>query len=544
MPAKLPFQILGTSDDGQLCFLDRGNRFKQTPPRALNKSFLQVLAQIEWWRENYRHHSASDKTKDPVDWDKAIDDMLEISTREFDFSNTKGIGAWRSPDGEICYHNGNPAKITGEHPDNWVFIRKSTKDIGLSAGHTSLETRKEILNTVKSLAFETWQDGIRLLCWSTLAPFAGALPWRCSGLLTGKSGGGKSAVIDYVVRPIVGNSVLFASGGSTEAGIRQMTAVDAIPVILEEVEADTQRERENRDGLFKLMRQSTSDHTPAIYKGGKDGVGQSFNLKCMFLFVGISPEVEKEADENRLFFCNIKNTPEGGDKSWVGNRKALKRLMTKQNMDGIRALIWEKLPTIIDNIHKLESVIQDETKLGGRQATAEAPLLAAYITIWLGLDNPTTGQVKRIVKEFYDGFEIERRDETREMVEKLLDISVNINEEDIRGKYTIREMLITLNKNKKQGEFDSIMDADLSASEKNIFKKTLMQCGVALSTDKYKNCIGIAKNHPFIMDDKRGLGLGKGYHKQIFRHSGCVDKGYPISVNGDQRAYVILEGVL
>ena len=55
---------------------------------------------------------------------------------------------------------------------------------------------------------------MRILSWSAIAPFAGALPWRNAGLLTGDSAWGKSQVIDHIVRPIASPS--FFNGGKYE----------------------------------------------------------------------------------------------------------------------------------------------------------------------------------------------------------------------------------------------------------------------------------------------------------------------------------------
>jgi hypothetical protein len=536
---NFPFQILGTSDDGMLCFLDRGGRFVQRQPTGLNKDFMQTLAPLAWWHEYYRHIRASEKTKDPVDWDMARDDILHISDRSFDFSNTKGLGAWRSPDGKICFHSGETKKIMGEHPKEWVFIRKANRNVGLGSKYTDKAVRQEILLTAQNLLFETWQDAVRLLGWATLAVFSGALPWRPAVLITGPSGGGKSELVRLIVKPLLGMFRIFASGSSTEPGIRQRTAVDALPVIVEESEADTPRERENRENVFKLMRQSTSDDTPEILKGGKDGTSQSYNLKSMFLFVGISPQVEKEADENRISFCNIKSAPKGGDPNWGKNRDTLERLMTEENMAGIRSLVWDKLPKIIETTNWFEKIIQDVTGLPARTARKEAPIIAVYILIWLGIDKPKKEEVVSIVKRFYDGYTYEKRDETAEMVERILDIPVPIFE--TREQHTIKEMLLMLKTGERLGDHDSQLDKDLNNKEKNLIRQALFHCGVAMATDKFKDGIGIAKNHDFIM---RKLGVGRGYHKQLFRHDKCANQSYPITVNSIQRGYVILEGMV
>jgi hypothetical protein len=527
---KFPFRILGLSDDNMAYFIGRHNRFIDSPISQINKTLLLRLATIQWWRDNFAYEGK-------LSWDYPIDFVLEILSQiDFDLSIVCGRGAWRGKNGDICYHDGY--KTLGTAPDGKLFLRKSRKDIGLECKPIDLDITQDIAATVGDMAFETPSDAIKIMGWALLAPFAGALPWRPAGLITGPSGSGKSTVVDTVVRPLA--LPLAISGGySTEAGVRQQVKNDATAIVVEEAETDTKKKKDLRDDLFSLMRQSTSDNAPKVAKGTKDGRGSSFDMRSMFLFVAISPEVEAVADDNRIFRVNMVRTNGAG---WSELSHRLNKLITPDNCKRIRALTWLKLPKIIEFSQRIAPIIQDITNTDTRYGLADGMLIAAYWTVLKGMEDMTKEQIRAGVKVFYDMSPAERqRSETDELVDRILDEKILVEKPE-RLTLTLREILIGCYKEKLEGTgpgSGSMYDGgELTPKDAIYLRKTAARYGLGVTGD---GALVIASNHHEIM---KITGKGRGYQRQLVRHKKCIDRNRPVFLAEKTRRCVVIGGVL
>lgn len=520
---KFPFRILGLSDDNMAYFIGRHNRFIDTPISNLNKNTLLRLANIDWWRNNFGYEGK-------LSWDYPIDFVLEVLSQiDFDLSVICGRGACRGINDEICYHDGY--ETIGKIPKDKLFLRKTRKDIGLSCQSIDLNIVKEVAQTVGRMSFETPSDSIRILGWSILAPFAGALPWRPAGLITGPSGSGKTTVIDFIVRPLALPHI-FSGGYTTEAGVRQHIKNDATAIVIEEAETDTKKKKDLRNDLFSLMRQSTSDNAPKVAKGTKDGKGTLFNMRSMFLFAAISPEIEAIADDNRIFRVNM---IQGNNADWPEIRSKLLELITPDNCRKIRATTWRKLPEIIEFSNKLAPLIQDMTKMDIRACLADGMLLSSYWLVLKGTDNLEEDQIKNFIKLFYDMSPVEfQRDETDELLDRILDEKIIVDKPE-RLTLTLREIL----KASYKGTISwTGFDGNLNSNEIMYLKKTAGRYGLGCFED---GSIAVASNHHEIM---KITGKGRGYQRQLYRHKDLIDKQKPVNLSGKTRRCVIIGNVL
>jgi putative DNA primase/helicase len=338
---SMPFRVLGVDDYGRAYFIGRNERMYDFALTALTKTQMLSCGPLSWFE-------ASFPKKGGVEWESALDYMIHVaSMRDFDPLVIRGRGAWSENDGSICYHDG--ITTIGKPSARRMYIKKSQRDIGLTCEPMDAPVRREIAKLNSLLTYESQMDSVRLLAWSTLAPFAGALPWRPALLLTGPSASGKSTLIDYIARGISGAET-FSGGETTEPGVRQRLGNDSSAVIIEESEADTKRKKLNRENLFSMMRQSTSNDAPIAAKGTKDGKGMFFAMRSMFLFVAIDPTVEAVADDNRIFRVNIVKASVDQSQRYLKEYKPkLRKLMTRDNCRAIRALVWRELPNILSD---------------------------------------------------------------------------------------------------------------------------------------------------------------------------------------------------
>jgi hypothetical protein len=436
----------------------------------------------------------------------------------------RGRGGWREPDGRICYHDGK--KTIGDFSKDRIYLRRSVKDIGIKDKPASASDRNRICEAVKELTFDSVADCVRTLGWAVLAPFAGALPWRPAGLMTAASGTGKSTIITHIVKPLA-SPIICSGGESTAAGIRQRIGVDSCAIVVEEAETDTQKKKQNRDETFSLMRQSTSDDSPDVLKGTIDGRGLSFTLRSMFFFVSISPEVECEADENRIFRVSLvkANYPRA---KWIEKEKEIRAALTPEICRGVRAYTWKKLPEIIALSERIAIQSQIIAKTDNRTALAESLLLAAYMAVFKNRPKATDKQIVEFVELFYSlGMPEKRRNENEEMLDILLDSIVREGQEN----YTIRELLNAIESGFVYSEDETGQDGSTTRHEKELprheARRIAGRYGVGLAPD---GNIAIAKNHQEIM---KLLDKGKGYQMQLMRHPRLVERGKNVSLGSN-----------
>lgn len=510
------FQILGIADDGQAYFITRSGLLMNFRTTSLNKTQLLNLAELNYWQTMYEDGKRTD-------WELAISDIIALSARvDFDPDRMRGRGAWRESDGRICYHDG--ATTQGEYSEDRIFLRRPVKDIGLNKEHPTRKERARIYQAASELTFATLADCIRILGWSVLAPFAGALPWRPSGLLTAASGSGKSTIINVLVKRL-SKSKICSGGDTTAAGIRQNTGIDSCSVIIEEAEGDTPKKKQNREDSFSIMRQSTSDDSPDVWKGTIDGKGMSFTLRSMFMFVSIDPTVGAEADENRIFRVGLVKAKYSIDE-WLQREKEITQAVTPEICDKIRAYTWDNLTTILKLAKNITPAIQLKTHLDNRTAYAEAILIAAHLAVFEDNLEPDAEYLEIFLSKFYGDGPIEKRmNENEEMVDRILDEVVQID----RDKYTLRDVLSAVG--------TGSIDENIISSSK--FRREAGNHGVGICPD---GNLAIAINHHRIM---RIIDKPKGYHHQLARHPSFINKkGVGLGQDAKTKNCVIIGGVL
>ena len=504
-----PFRVLGVADDGKGYFLDRHERLATMALGSITQNKLLTLASLAYWQSGY----AGGKDMSRNDWITATDDVMEICGRlDFDHERVRGRGAWREPDGRVCYHDG--FTTIGEPSDKRTYLRMARRDIGLGNPHPDISDLTAILNVVGELNFETRADMIRCLAWSTLAPFAGALPWRPAGLLTGRSEAGKSEVVRYIINPLA--MPIIASGGeSTEAGVRQAVGINSMAIVIDEADTDTPKKRQRRDDVLSLMRQSTSDETPKALKGTIDGKGMRFTLRSMFLFAAVSPEIESIADDNRLFRVNMESKGHTPDQ-WQKLKQELTRCITPDICASVRALTWTRLKDIFALADRIAPIIQKLTHKSSRYSTSESLLFATYLVIWKQHDLSD----ENLHDFFSQIYKWQPPEESRDDVDELLDLLLDEIIREGRDTFTLRQIL------QKQKE----------GVNEGVWKSIAGRYGLGLTPD---GDLAMAKNFNAI---SKIIQRGKGYQRIFWRHPLLIDKNKTVKVAGKLRSCLVIQG--
>jgi hypothetical protein len=512
-PDFFPFRILGVADDGKGYFLDRHERLTSMSLGSITQNKLLTLASLTFWQAEYATGKGGKLDRD--DWTAAIDSVIQMAGQvDFNPDRIRGRGAWRERDGRICYHDG--LNTIGDMSPERLYLRMTRKDIGLDSAPPDLNALKDILGITEQLSFETRADMIRCIAWSTLAPFAGALPWRPAGLLTGRSESGKSTIVDMIIKPLAGPFIV-SGGESTEAGIRQAVNINSMAIVVEEAETDTQKKKGRRDDILSLMRQSTSDETPKAVKGTIDGKGMRFTLRSMFMFVAISPEVESIADDNRLFRVNLEGKGHTPDE-WYKLGVKLTESITPELCAGVRAMTWKRLHDIFEMANTMSPIIQKVTGKSSRYSKAESLLFAAYQIVWKNADALEEDDLYRFFEQIYDWQPVEQtRKEEEELLDRLLDEIIR----EGKDTYTLRTVL--------QRGYSG------KAGDPEIWKNIAGRYGLRVTAD---GDLAMAKKHHEIT---RIISRGTGYHRIFWRHPLIKDKNKTVHLAGVNRSCLIID---
>lgn len=538
---------LGVDDNGYLFFIDRFQRLFGIKRNQVQKNNLMVISPLDYWSLNYM-------TETGIKWDYATNDILEQSSlKEFDSAKVRGRGAWRDGD-NFVYHDGKNTYgiTTGEY----MYLRKNKRDIGINEEPIELETIVKFRKLCDEISFARTSDLIKLLAWSLISPFCGALRFRPGLLLTGESGSGKTTVLEKIVIPLSGGKHI-NTHYSSPAGIRAEVSNDSCAILLEEAEANQNTndfdKNQNRNAFFSMMRASSSDNAPEGIKSNSDQQVVKYSMKNMFLFVSITPTIAEIADDNRIFKVNFTTKNQKSDKrKWEEIEKELNELLSRENCRRIRAYVWKKFPKIVKDTELIIDVMKYEFKKSSRIADGESILISTYINIFKEHEFDITREnITAFLRRYYKEVgEEEERDETSELLKRIFDEVIEISVEKERKKISIKECLDCLNtgyydtfypnfsyfesEEKVEGEKRRVE----RIAEKEI-RRIIGHYGLSFQRDK---TLAIANNNERL---KRILNREDGYAKLFHRHKsfqvqpdGKNDKVCLIN-NQSQRAVII-----
>lgn len=164
---------------------------------------------------------------------------------------------------------------------------------------------------LKRFTFRDPGNATMLLGWLATAIIAGALDWRPHGFIYGPPNTGKTT-LHNLIAAFLTPLVVAADGQSTEAGIRQRIGPDALPVLLDEFETDSEPRR--LQGIMRLARSASSADSPLL-RGTPEGKAMQFSIKASFMFSAVNVASMTPADQSRILMmelCPHDSDPEVG----------------------------------------------------------------------------------------------------------------------------------------------------------------------------------------------------------------------------------------
>lgn len=316
--AATHFRALGYDGD-QFFFLasSSGQVHSLTASRLGRKPDLFTLAPIIWWELEFCDGEGFSGRR----VDAAVSALIQLCHQQgvFRHDRRRGRGVWRDGQdlvihaGDRLYVNGQPTDLLTIKTDA-LYERKTAIPLAWDDPLPASQARK-VLELGSKLNFEVSSHGRLWAGWIAVSLVSGALAWRPHILLTGPKGCGKTSVVEIMAR-LLGAFRMSTTGGTTAAGLRQSLASEAMPVIFDEAEGDSQHAAQNIADVLALMRHSSAGFDAQVIKGGADGKAVASTVQSCFCLAAIRDPLHQAADKSRVTLLTLRGATELSGDLW------------------------------------------------------------------------------------------------------------------------------------------------------------------------------------------------------------------------------------
>jgi putative DNA primase/helicase len=313
---------------------------------------LMQLAPLLFWEMNYPTKTEAFNAR------AAGNSIMQACFRAgiYDPNRIRGRGAWLDG-GRTVLHLGDRLIVDGVEMQirnlnsEFIYERGRRMDVQLEQPLTTAQS-SELIDLCMQAPWED-RDGMgRLLAgWLVIAPVCGAMPWRPHIYLTSEAGGGKSWIIDHLIRPFLCSLEVRAQSKTTEAGLRGELGIDARPVIFDEFESQNDQDRARIQLVLDLARQASSEDGADILKGTQAGGVRRYRIRSCFLYSSINLGLGQAADESRTIVLTLRPPTDHDERiEQFGKLKEFhERLVTLAFPGALLARTLSLLPTIRQN---------------------------------------------------------------------------------------------------------------------------------------------------------------------------------------------------
>lgn len=313
---------------------------------------------------------------------------------------------------------------------------------------------KKIFTFIQELKLENEDQAKLLAGWIVLAPFAAVLPWRPHIWLIGESGKGKSWITTHIIKQLMGEICIFANGATTSAGLRREIGASSRPVIIDEMDSDTIRDRERIQGLIQLARVASAEDPGKIFKSNSAGDGLQFEAKNSFCFTSIIDQLDRQADNNRFSLLTLSGQMDKDkfkllESAWLD-------FCTPEVVSQLLARTFVNLPVILQNAELIRAHLTE--RMAAREADQITYLLAAYYSL-LHEGEITALEAMDIAERYKNETDQQERAEqltdSETVLNLILNYPVRIHEIGRSWHPTIRSLIIL---GSRQGYFSNPLE--------------------------------------------------------------------------------------
>lgn len=299
--------------EGQLVCILR-NEFSQNTINALFMGRHDFLA---WMHPQFNQQLKVTGWKA----NKVRETLMEACARKGAWSpteRTRGRGSWLRRNGELILHSGTRLWTTQRHVElgeieGFVYM---TRPPLVEPWPTPLHDAAGPAHVLWPI-LQTWNwerpelDPLLFIGWLGAAILGGAIEWRPVIFVTGDAGQGKSTLQRFA-KLILGDMLVQATD-ATAASVYQRFRVDALPVAIDEMEAES--DTRQADKMIKMARAAASGGD--IARGGDKGTPTEFKARSCFMFSSINIPPLENADRSRMALLFLKRLKEGSAKPYL-----------------------------------------------------------------------------------------------------------------------------------------------------------------------------------------------------------------------------------
>ena len=345
---------MGYNKEGYFYFVKEAKMVFQLSSSEHSKNRYISLAPLSVWESCF--NSGEDMAQ--KDWDKITDLLMRQCYNKgyLTLDKLRGRGTWFDQD-RLVVHLGDRLLVDGKEVALGDLKTKHVYEIGdplPSVVNNSLpkEQSKHLIDVCKHLKWVNPNMGLLLAGFMALTPIAGCLPWRPHVYVTGAKQSGKTTVMNHIISRVLGDWAINIVGGTTEAGIRSRIKFDSLTVVYDEGGIENEKEQSVMDAVIKLAR-SASSAEGAILKGTSGGGSVEYNIRSMFVFSSVNPNITNDQDQSRIALLSLvpsrKHDPEAEehykkllemlavmDKDWCAGLIARSILLTKNTLKNVQ----------------------------------------------------------------------------------------------------------------------------------------------------------------------------------------------------------------
>lgn len=305
-----PFRFLGYNRKYHYFLSKKTQQVFEFSARELRDiASLLCLAPLFWWEKKFIGEGEGTFSGARITY--AVNMLLQKSTEVEVFTpqRLRGRGCWWEQGqavahlGDALFVNGNSVGIYN-HESRHIYERAGGITADVNNPLTATEA-SQLTELCEMLAWEKTVYGQLLSGWIMASVVCGALTWRPHIWITAPAGAGKSWVMDKIIKPCLGDFAVAVQASTTEAGIRQRLKFDAMPVLFDEAEGESDAARKNMENVMQLMRQASSEGGELLKGGGGNGQAVAYNIKAAFAFSSIGVNVKHHADASRVTVLSL-----------------------------------------------------------------------------------------------------------------------------------------------------------------------------------------------------------------------------------------------
>jgi putative DNA primase/helicase len=310
---RQPFRMLGFDRIACYYLPDGSEQIVELTASGHTKNNLLVLAPLAFWEQEF---PSGKRSGDGVDWTMATNALIQRSQAVgiYDPDLVRGRGAWWE-DGRWAVHLGDVVIIDGKSyplkkaPTRYIYEKSRPMPIQFENPLPTNEANK-LVKLCDGLKWAKPIQGKLLAGWIFLAPICGALNWRPHIWVTGKSGSGKTTVMDHLIGKCLKGFCRKVQGDTTEAGLRQSLVHDAMPVVFDEFESDRRKAMEKVDDVLSMVTRASSETDSQLLKGSGDGKVSGYKTRAMFCFSSVAVNIRQFAAATRISVLELVAEPD------------------------------------------------------------------------------------------------------------------------------------------------------------------------------------------------------------------------------------------